>query len=382
MKYFPFLLSAILFYTFGTTEAQDTASAIRWKQYFNMSHYLEPFWKADTIYDETIQPLKEGNSPAEAKLLFKAKKIISVKDGYLKKEFKNGIDWTYKNEKIALPVGSSAPYFDKKELSFNKERPGWSQPGVEPGTYVLFKEGFFFASKQLKVTYVREKNEKWKGPVPVFAETLLPKTISKLLKKDTLKIVDYGDSITEGANASGLGLLNVPPFMPTWADLITYDLQYHYHAPVNSVNLGVGGTTSKYGAENVVPKVALQKPDLTIIAFGMNDGTLKVDPEQFRKNINSIIDSIRKYNPDAEFILVSTMLANPTTIFSQIQESYKAVLNSLTGVGIVIADMTGVHKELLKHKSYQDMTGNNINHPNDYLIRWYAQFISGLLIQQ
>ena len=56
MKYFPFLLSAILFYTFGTTEAQDTASAIRWKQYFNMSHYLEPFWKADTIYDEKFNP--------------------------------------------------------------------------------------------------------------------------------------------------------------------------------------------------------------------------------------------------------------------------------------------------------------------------------------
>ena len=44
--------------------------------------------------------------------------------------------------------------------------------------------------------------------------------------------------------------------------------------------------------------------------------------------------------------------------------------------------MTGVHKELLNHKSYQDMTGNNINHPNDYLIRWYAQFISGLLVQK
>ena len=47
---------------------------------------------------------------------------------------------------------------------------------------------------------MREKNEKWKGPVPVFAETLLPKIISRLMKKDTLKIVDYGDSITEGAS--------------------------------------------------------------------------------------------------------------------------------------------------------------------------------------
>ena len=243
----------------------------------------------------------------------------------MKKEFKNGIDWTYKNGKIILPAGSSAPYFNKNELSFNKEKPGWTQPGVKPGTYVLFQEGFYFASKQLKVTYVREKNEKWKGPVPVFAETLLPKIISRLMKKDTLKIVDYGDSITEGASASGMKLLNFSPFMPTWAELITYDLEAHYHSPVISVNLGVGGTTSQYGADNVVKKVAPQKPDLTIIAFGMNDGTLKVDPEKFRENIRIIIDSIRKDNADAEFILVCTMLANPATVFSQIQNSYKNI---------------------------------------------------------
>jgi len=42
--------------------------------------------------------------------------------------------------------------------------------------------------------------------------------------------------------------------------------------------------------------------------------------------------------------------------------------------------MTSVHGELLRHKAYQDMTGNNINHPNDYLARWYAQVIGALLI--
>jgi len=381
MKYISILLLVISLCIAGKTSAQENIAEKKWESYIDLNKYLEPFWKADTIYDETILPLKEGNGLAEAKLLFKAKKIIAVKDGNLNKEFIRGTDWIYKNGKIILPAGSTAPYFDKNELIFNKEKPGWCQQGVKPGTFVLFHEGFYFPSKQLKITYLRERNDKWKGPVPASAKSLLPKTISKLLKKDTLKIVDYGDSITEGANASGMESINVPPFMPKWANLITYDLQAHYHSPVNSVNLGVGGKDSKYGVENVIAKVLPQKPDLTIIAFGMNDGTSKVEPEQFRKNIKYIIDNIRKDNPDAEFILVCPMLANPTTVFSGNQELYKAVLNSLTGKGIVIADMTGVHKELLKHKSYQDMTGNNINHPNDYLIRWYAQFISGLLIQ-
>lgn len=30
-------------------------------------------------------------------------------------------------------------------------------------------------------------------------------------------------------------------------------------------------------------------------------------------------------------------------------------------------------------KSFADMTGNNVNHPNDFLARWYAQYIVGML---
>ena len=34
--------------------------------------------------------------------------------------------------------------------------------------------------------------------------------------------------------------------------------------------------------------------------------------------------------------------------------------------------MTGMHASLLEKKRYADMTGNNVNHPNDYLARVYA----------
>jgi lysophospholipase L1-like esterase len=341
--------------------------------------YLEPFWKADTIYDETIQPIMADTGLPEANLLFKAKKIISVKDAYLKNEFKEGSDWINDSGKIFLPSGSSAPFFNKSDLVFNQIKQDSSLAGKVPGTYVLYKEGFF-QSKQLAVTYIPEENKAWGGPVPAFADKALVKTISKLINKKTLKVVYYGDSITKGANVSGFQ--GVSPFMPTWVELITYNLGTQYQSPVKGVNLAVGGTTSQWGIENVSQVVA-QKPDLIIIGFGMNDGgTAVVPPVQYKKNIKAIIDSIRKGNSDAEFILISTMLANPNSIVSQIQESYKPILDSLArnGIGIVVANITGVHKELLKVKSYQDMTGNNINHPNDYLARWYAQFISGFLI--
>lgn len=42
---------------------------------------------------------------------------------------------------------------------------------------------------------------------------------------------------------------------------------------------------------------------------------------------------------------------------------------------MAIADITSVHLQLLETKAYRDMTGNNINHPNDFLTRIYAQVI-------
>ena len=48
---------------------------------------------------------------------------------------------------------------------------------------------------------------------------------------------------------------------------------------------------------------------------------------------------------------------------------------------VSVADMTDMHKKLLATgKRYRDMTGNNVNHPNDFLARVYAQVILRTLI--
>jgi lysophospholipase L1-like esterase len=132
--------------------------------------------------------------------------------------------------------------------------------------------------------------------------------------------------------------------------------------------------------ENTDALVNVETPDLVIIGFGMNDGTGKVPPEIFIGQIKGIIQTVREANPHCEFIVIATMLANPEAIHSQIQTEYLKPVTELADKGVAIADMTSIHGELLRHKAYQDMTGNNINHPNDYLARWYAQVISALLI--
>lgn len=42
---------------------------------------------------------------------------------------------------------------------------------------------------------------------------------------------------------------------------------------------------------------------------------------------------------------------------------------------VAIVRMTTMHSLMLETKEYYHMTGNNINHPNDFLSRIYAQSV-------
>ena len=47
----------------------------------------------------------------------------------------------------------------------------------------------------------------------------------------------------------------------------------------------------------------------------------------------------------------------------------------MTGPGVALADVTAVWELLLTHKHDLDLTGNGLNHPNDFGHRVYAQMI-------
>jgi|GEM_PF-318497 len=363
-----------------TSNLGDNSVSVLTHNSLNLDRYLEPFWSADTIYDETILPLSINGERPDGKLLYNAKQIISVKDAYIQKEYSEGKDWQYSNGSITLPEGSSAPYMNDYDLVFSVAKQDSSLPGKTSGTYVFYREGYF-QSKQLAVTYIPDRGEEDTVLVPVSADKVLVNTTAKLKSKEPLKIVYLGDSITKGANSSGF--MGTSPFMPVWPDLVTYNLQAHFNTQIDAVNNAVGGTMSQWGAENIDQLVVKENPDLVILGFGMNDGgTAMVSKALFKRNIKIMIDAIKANNPKTEIILISTMVANPESIVDQLQETYKPVLDSFAGEGIVVADITALHKELLKTKKYQDMSGNNINHPNDYLARWYAQYLSGMLINE
>ncbi len=66
----------------------------------------------------------------------------------------------------------------------------------------------------------------------------------------------------------------------------------------------------------------------------------------------------------------------------ELYPAYRDALADLCGDGVALADLTTMWTELLKHKKFADLTGNNVNHPSDFGHRIYAQVILGLLSEK
>lgn len=342
----------------------------------NFDQLIKPFWSSNIMYDESVLMVSKNGEPPSSKLLFYPNKINNVRMADYSREFFEGADWFVDNGRLKLTTNSKIPVMLEEELYPKEAIEGWSQLKVGGGN-VLFHEEHFFHDQQLVVTYTHDADT-WCGPIPKYAGQDMPVTINKLLEKEALKVVLFGDSISVGANASGVK--GAPPYLPSWGKLFVMNLENTYGADITFKNPSVGGMTSEWGVEHVRPFVADEKPDLAIIAFGMNDGSANTDKYIFKSNIEKIINSIREHKPDSEVILVAPTVANPETFFAGCQQEYKEVLEELTETGIILADMTSMHMELLKHKKFRDMTGNNVNHPNDFLVRCHAQVLSTLLI--
>lgn len=146
------------------------------------------------------------------------------------------------------------------------------------------------------------------------------------------------------------------------------------------MNHSRGDATSGYAMTQADSQVGWLKPDLAIIAFGMNDCT----PERtaaHRENMAKIVDTIRHGSPETEFLIVTSLLNNPMQpmgldpILFIRDEQLK-----MSRPGLAVADVTTGHVQMSNHKNYLDFSGNGTNHPNDFLHRIYAQRILEVLV--
>jgi len=345
---------------------------------YNLDVYMKPLWSGDLVYNETLMFVGDSDF---APLLYPAVEIISVRSYDLKKEYVRGVDYEYDpgTNSIILGEDTDIPYIPLNEYYPSTLIPGQAFECTIPGKpYIAFSEGSHFSSKQVAVTY-RHTGAK-NLTAPKSQKEAFNGTIEKLKNNQAPKILFYGDSITVGGNSSGF--VNYGPYADVWAKMVFDSMTKKYGCSnAEYINTAVGGWKSQNGLDSLDESVIAHAPDAVFIAFGMNDGDLT--PVQHIQNIRTMVSRIRAALPDTEICLVTTMLPNEAVKgFYQLQymfdTQYLSYLEELKTAGeskICVANVTEMHKQILETKRYYDMTGNNVNHVNDFMARVYAQTV-------
>jgi lysophospholipase L1-like esterase len=157
-------------------------------------------------------------------------------------------------------------------------------------------------------------------------------------------------------------------------------LRVSTNSHVTHVNRAVAGWSVANGVADLEALLESQ-PDLVLVAYGMNDVGRR-DPAWFREQTASLVARVQERRPDAEIILVATMLGNDEWIHTprEMFNRYRDELKSLVSPGVALVDMTAVWEEQLRFKEMFDLTGNGLNHPNDFGHRLYAQGVLALIL--
>ena len=373
---------------------------------YDLETYMRPLWNDRVVHNETVMFVGMED---EAPLLYKADEILSVRSYDLQTEYIKGQDYDYVDGKLLLLPGSTIPCISKEEYYSNDEKYSMLITEGNVGTdkkYTYWGEKDTMTKWQVAVTYTH--SEFWEGFTPHCYQDRYQDLIRKLEKGENVTFVFYGDSITYGANASYI--MGIEPKAPSWSQMftqyvakkygytVTYltegkcvapvpqeDTVYGENGVITYINPSVGGWRAEDGyvnvdehVNNLVDKYGC---DLLTVAFGMNDANLPARNE--RALVKSVVDKISEHAPNTAIALVATMVPNPvsTNGWYGNQYTFEAEFLSLAdeyfeaGRECATVCMTSMSQAVLSHKRFRDVTGNNINHPNDFMGRFYVQMM-------
>jgi lysophospholipase L1-like esterase len=361
-----------------------------------MLQWTQKVWEGDMVFEEPLCFLQLSNDVIiSGELLYVPSKILKITSADGSCTYEEGKDYTVNGKKLLRTVNSKIPVLLKDTYCIpytGDKDTEWLRMEDREYYVRIFPEVYQY---QVLVTYQHE--EIWEGFIPENVTTLLPRTVGMLSEKEHVNLVFYGDSITAGWEASGCdenvinmstlkefhNFIHRPPYLPAWASLVTNAIMEHYgYKDITKINRGAGGSTTAWGNANAAGLVNPHKPDLVVLGFGMNNA--QEEPEEYEAEILGIISTIRGQNPDCEFLLVSPMIPNSeiqvyiNNKLAKHQEVLLKLQKSMRGVGV--APVNSVFHELSRYgKHYLDISGNCINHPNDFSVRIYAQTILSAL---
>ena len=384
-----------------TTEEKIDVSAI--------SDDMKYLFSGNKVKDETVFFIDKGE---EKTLLYPATKIISVTSYDGKVTYTEGEDYALTpdgklkiTENSSIPCITSEVYYNHPDATLQVLHNGENK-------CVYWGEGDTMTRWQVCVSY--EHDSVWDGFMQSCDTKQFEKLIGKLKEGEDVTFIFYGDSITCGANSSWY--VGIEPnlgsypmlFTEAVADIFGYTVNYidvshldslikktpePYVAGTNGtityINTAVGGWTAKDGISNfgkfLEPYIKEYGCDLLVVAFAGNDACANHTPLMVANNYKRIINLAKDIYTDLHFMMVSSMINTPLStngwstpsMLEHEAEFLKAArkCNLIDGIPGSVVGMTSMSVSLLDYKDFVDYTGNNINHPNDFLQRVYAQLL-------
>lgn len=353
--------------------------------------WMKPVWEGKEVYRETFMMIEE-NGVCEAPFLLAPESVYRVESYDGEMTYEEGRDYLIRDDKLVLVPGGRIPHTGwetfilptaeaaQKALDERGIELGFGLVELTDGRYLnlaAIGNPEFVTKWQVAVTY--RAKEAWSGYVPTGEMHSLPGLAEKLKKKEPVNLVLYGDSISCGFDCSGK--YGLKPKQPVWPELLLHQIEKKWNVPVNYHNLSVSGMDTDWAITHAKENVCRYQPDLVIIGYGMND---RCDGNAFKEKIERLIKTIKEDCPKTEFVLITTTLPNKLSntaplYFWAHQDEHSESLKALCKEGIALADVQEVQKEIEKKKRYMDLTGNLLNHPNDYLARIQAQVLAAVL---
>jgi len=380
--------------------------------------YNQPVWNESIQYNDIIMPYIGVD---EYQLLYPVDELIAARSYDMKTVYLEGEDFEVTADgKIKLTENTTIPIFYSDNFKNEKEDGSrdWEQVNAWVGYSHLY---------QVYFTYTHSKV--WEGTTyNVAPEPELDKLtnfVEKMSKGEDTHLLFYGDSLTDGWNASGLdedswqykdkdtpaselsekhsvmykdmGYASIPEWAcESWPKQV-----YNYlKTSLNNENLkylntAIGSTASEWGSkpENMDFLIREQcekawgegvYPDIVFMGYGGNESGNTAEVQN--ANMKKIIDYVRTLNPDCSIVIYSCMYLNiynkntgeidNKNLLVQEQGYYDLIKDY---ENIVLVPIHSRFLSLVGGKNPIHYMSNGYNHPNDFGVRYLADVMNAVL---
>lgn len=322
----------------------------------------------------------------QVKLLYTAEKVLKVYNPVTGKLWQENRDWIFDssaNSIVRLPE-SSIPAFTREMLAPEGENLRFfpapdanAITGRVGGGNLIFDRKSFFAENQIEADYIAAGDQTFLADLAAPQNCRLHRFRSKLANRQAVRIIALGDSITVGNNSGKV--IGFPPYRKPWLEQFFDRLEQKFAIKCHWENRAVNGSASDYPLNK--PEVLAGAADLWIIAFGMND-LAHHSAEEFARNLRKIISQVAAADPAAGFMLLTPMSGHPDWKRTPLESTarFSEEIRKIAGdtENILLADVNKLWSKVLTVKDFYDLTGNGVNHPNDYGHTIYAAAVDAL----